>query len=158
MKKTYLLLFVSSLIFFIAGFFTYRLFFELVVPENENLQIIVTNLSGEFWRPIYFSLFIGLIPIAIYFTWRLCRIENIKTQIVITITILLSTLLALLLRIFMINKVANFVIDEKIVNTISIENLKYTQFMFGGLLIGSFISWIIFRQKPNKEKLPAANE
>lgn len=158
MKKTYLLLSVISLILFIAGFYTYTLFLDWVVPEHENLQIVVTSLSGGFKQRLYYSVFMGLIPIAIYFTWKLCRIGNIKTKVTITITILLSTILALLLRIAMTNKIADFVIDERIVNTITIENLKYTQFMFAGLLTGCFISWIIFRQKTVKEKLPAAHE
>lgn len=150
MKRTYVILVISSLILLIAGLYTYGLFFQLILPQNGNLQIINTSLNGQFRNHVYYTVLLGLLPITFYLTWRFGKIVSIKRRIISILIALISIILALLLRLYMIHLVTEFVVSDKILNTMTVDSLKFAQFMFGGLLLGSLISWIILRQKTGK--------
>lgn len=150
MKKTYLVLVVSSLILFIAGLYSYGLFFQLVLPKNGNLQIINTSLNEQFRNHLYYSVFLGLLPITLYLTWICGKIDSIKKRIITIFIVIMTIISALLLRLYMIHLVTDYVVSDKITNAMSVDSLKFAQFMFGGLLLGLLISWIIFRRKTDR--------
>jgi len=145
-----LTLFISSLILFIAGLYTYGFFFQFILPKNGNLQIINTSLNEQFRNHMYYSVLFGLLPFTLYLTWRFGNIDSIKKRIITTLIFIMSIVLALLLRLYMIHLVSEFVVSDKILNTMTVDSLKFIQFMFIGLLLGMLFSWIILRQKTDK--------
>ena len=147
MKKTYLLLFIISLILFIIGIYTYGLFFHFTLPNDGNLKILDTSLNDHFKNHVFFSIFLGLLPTSLYLTWKLGRIDNNAKRILTTFIVLISIGIALSIRLYMVHLATRFIISDNILNTTTIENLKYIQFMFGGLFFGIIFSWIFFRKK-----------
>jgi hypothetical protein len=50
----------------------------------------------------------------------------------------------------MIHLATRFVGSEMVINTTIVENLRYAQFMLGGLFFGIIVSWMLFRKKTIK--------
>lgn len=152
MKKSYIILILSSLILFITGLYTYGLFFQFVLHKDGNLVVLNNSLNEHFKNHIYYCALLGLIPIAIYLTWRFCKISSNKNRIITTLIILFFIFSALLMRLYLIHLASKFVVSDKILNTMTVDSLRFIQYMLGGLLFGMLISWIIFRPKTNKVK------
>jgi len=147
MTKTIIILVLCSLLLVFTGFLTYDVLIQLIKPVNNNFQLVQTSLSQNFRHRLYFSLFWGIIPIALYLFWRFAKINLLKNKIITSLIILTGIFLALIFRIFSIQAAANFKISDQIVNQISFENIKFERFMIGGLLLGMIICLAIFRQK-----------
>jgi hypothetical protein len=150
MKKAYFVLIICSLILFITGLYTYGLFFHFSLPEYGNLNIFNTSLNEHFKNHIFFSIFLGLLPTALYATWKLGKIVDRNKRILSTLIILISIGLAIPIRYYMIHLATRFVGSEMVINTTIVENLRYAQFMLGGLFFGIIVSWMLFRKKTIK--------
>jgi hypothetical protein len=152
MKKSYVTLIISSLILFIAGLYTYGLFFQFVLPKDGSLIVLNNSLNEHFKNHIFYSIILGLIPISIYLTWKFCEIRSNKNRIITTLIILFFIVSALLINLYLMHLASNFVISDKILNTVTVDSFKFIQYMLGGLIFGMLISLIIFRPKINKVK------
>jgi len=144
MRKNLLLFTGSTLILFITGFYLYDSFLELVLPTSNNMRVAHGSLIGIFKHQLYFSVIIGLLPIAFYLVWKFANIITLKKKILSATIVLMAIVFAIIINQYLILRVSSYMVSDKIQNIILFENMRYSEFMFAGLVIGSVISWFIF--------------
>ena len=135
----------------IIGFYSayYFIDFSCAQLNNGDIQIVSYTLGGNFFAQVVFSFSIGILPLLYLVVERVARIKFLY-QGLITIGIIISYgILLWQVNIFQMNqvfhKIAKLYQKEGKQITISLEELKFGQYLFTGFILGAIISIIIFR-------------
>ena len=152
-KTTLIVIIVSSIVLFILTLTQFENFFELLIPNIENIRYETTKIDTFFRLALFFSAVFGLFPILLYLTWQLAKIETTKRRIFSGLIITLCIVLAVLLRQTLIKSTFNGLINlktqtgETIHNSFNIENLDFEYYLLGGLILGCVVSFFTFKEK-----------
>ena len=146
-KKTLLPVILSSIVLFILTLIQFEKLFLQIIPRIENLQFQTTNIGSQFKLGLFFSIIIGLIPILLYLTWRIGRIEIKKRRIFSGLIVITFMTIAIIFRQQLIKLKFQGLINlktqtgETIYNSLNIEDLHFEYYLFGGLILGCIVSF-----------------
>jgi len=152
-KTTLILIIFTSLVLFILTFTQFGKLFELIMPKIENLQYQTTEIGSQFKLALFFSIVIGLMPILLYLTWRLGRIEKTKRRMFSGLIVIVFMTISIVLRQQFIkltfNRLTNLKTQtgETIYNSFGVENLNFEYYLLGGLVLGCIVSFFSERQR-----------
>ncbi|MFT3681026.1 MAG: hypothetical protein QM791_12180 [Ferruginibacter sp.] len=152
-KITIILIVLISIVLFVLGLFLFGNIYEILLPKPDNGFYQETASGGQFKRSLIFAVVFGLTPIFIWATWRLAPI-TLKLQKNYTIlTVIVCILLAVVLRQQLLK-----LYFSRFTNNINsttanlhvgypIDKVYFEYYMFGGLIMGCLISYLLFRQR-----------
>jgi len=152
-KTTLILTIFTSLVLFILTFTQFGKLFELIMPKIENLQYQTTEVGSQFKLALFFSIVIGLMPILLYLTWRLGRIEKTKRRMFSGLIVIFFMTISIVLRQQFIkltfNRLTNLKTQtgETIYNSFGVENLNFEYYLLGGLVLGCIVSFFSLKDK-----------
>ena len=152
-KTTLILTIFTSLVLFILTFTQFGKLFELIMPKIENLQYQTTEVGSQFKLALFFSIVIGLMPILLYLTWRLGRIEKTKRRMFSGLIVIVFMTISIVLRQQFIkltfNRLTNLKTQtgETIYNSFGVENLNFEYYLLGGLVLGCIVSFFSLKDK-----------
>ena len=155
-KTTLILTIFTSLVLFILTFTQFGKLFELIMPKIENLQYQTTEVGSQFKLALFFSIVIGLMPILLYLTWRLGRIEKTKRRMFSGLIVIFFMTISIVLRQQFIkltfNRLTNLKTQtgETIYNSFGVENLNFEYYLLGGLVLGCIVSFFSLKDKEAK--------
>ena len=156
MKHSYttnILILLFSVALFILGFFTFSSLFEVILPKIDGGFYQVTEHGELFRTSIIFSLVLGLTPFLIHITWRYSPILNKKRKIVCVLTVVISMLIAIIIRqqmlkSYFVSQTNNFPPNiEKLHLSYPMKDVNIEYYLLGGLISGCLISFLLLRQK-----------
>ncbi len=138
---TITLLFIGSLI--------QEYFFEWSFSQlkNEPVRIINRTISGSFHTRIFFVLSIGVIPLLYLIVKKITKLSFINQGLIACGIILISGFLFWQLRIFQLNRRLEKLPKQDIETQISMDSLNFEQYLFIGLVVGTILSILIFKNK-----------
>jgi hypothetical protein len=147
-KTTLLFTLLLPIVFFILGVAVYETFLDLILPKTGHLAFSTGGKDTLLFQKIYFSLALALIPVSLYFTWRISPIittpKKIKSLILVSICLVVSVILR---QQIISSNLNSFHSPADITNVLPIENLHFHLYLFGGLLVGCLLSFLLFKQK-----------
>jgi len=133
------------------GFHSAYYFIDLSRAQlnNGDTRIVSDTLGGQFFAQVTFSLSIGILPLLYLVVKRITKLKFLY-QGLITIGIIISCgILLWQVNIFQMNqvfqKIAELYQKEGEQITISLEELKFGQYLFTGFILGTIISTVIFK-------------
>lgn len=147
-KNTLLFTALLPIGFFILGLAVYETFLAFILPKSAHSAFSTGGLSTLLVQKIYFSLALALIPVFLYITWRVSPIittsQKIKSVILVSICLVVSVILR---RQIISSNLKLIVLAPNISKVFPFENLHFHFYLFGGLLIGCLLSFLLFKQK-----------
>jgi hypothetical protein len=126
--------------------------FKLFEPQVEGILFQITEHQATLKTSILFSLLLFLIPIFIVFTWRLSHIISLNRKIASALFILIFIVIGIFARhqevkIYFTTVVRPALLTNGKTNVIyPIDPKNFIYYMFAGLLTGSILAFIFFRQ------------
>jgi hypothetical protein len=147
-KNTLLFTLLLPISFFILGLMVYETFLDLILPKSAHSAFSTGGIGTRMIQQIYFSIALALIPIFLYITWRISPIittpQKIKSLILVSICLVVSVIL---LRQIISSNLNTIHLPTGVTNVLPIENLHFHLYLFGGLLVGCLLSFLLFKQK-----------
>ncbi len=139
-------------VFFILGVAVYETFLTLILPKIKHSVFTSSHLNTHLFQQIYFSVALALIPVFLNVTWRVSPIITIPQKIKSVILVSLCLVVSVILRrqIIYLN-LTSFHLPTGVTNAVSIQNLHFHFYLFGGLLVGCLLSFLLFKQKKSGE-------
>jgi hypothetical protein len=129
----------------IASIFLFVFFFYLYNPLWNNIRGLIggadifTQFPGtKFKRNLIFAIIPGITPVVSVFISKVVKVERF---IIIPIILILIEFLTAFMRLVVINKFTAKVLNNI---TISVETLKFEEFMFIGALCGCLLIVFLF--------------
>lgn len=141
------------LIFTIIGFLIRDYFFDLSLSQiaSKNLEVVSRNMSGQFYSHITFALSIGIIPVLYLIIKKVTKLSFIKQGLIAYGIIIGCGILLWQFRIYLLNnqalKLSRFNIGDQIKMQMDYDHLYFGQFLFFGLIIGTILSILIFKNR-----------
>ncbi|MDP2161033.1 MAG: hypothetical protein Q8K02_11160 [Flavobacterium sp.] len=122
------------------------------MPKIENLQYKTTEIGSQFKLALFFSIVIGLMPILLYLTWRLGRIEKTKRRMFSGLIVIFFMTISIVLRQQFFIRLTNLKTQsgETIYNSFGVENLNFEYYLLGGLVLGCIVSFFSLKDKEAK--------
>jgi hypothetical protein len=130
--------------------------FEFFEPQFNSVTIKVTEIQKGISTSVLFSITLFLIPVLIIVTWRFSPIILTTKKIVSGLIVLVLISFSIWIRHIEVKAFYTHLIkkglihinlDEPVIEYIDPVNFVY--YMFGGLCLGCFASFIFLRQKKN---------
>lgn len=151
-KTTIILTIIIALVLFVFSFYTFGDVFDAMLPEVDNGRYQVTEINGVFKEALIFSLVLGLMPVFIVTTWRFSPIILKSRRVASIAIVVVFMVLAIMVRQQRIksyfNNFANLNSPGSKINvSFPADELYFEYYLLGGLCVGCFISFIIFRDK-----------
>lgn len=126
------------------------------MPKIDGIKFLSGAINEFFIPMLQFSITLGVMPALLLLVWDKASIESTNRKIVSLVIILSSMALAVVLRYQMLiwhlkknrSSFEEFPIpgvDNQI--PFWLENLKYEYYIFGGMLLGCILAYIILRKK-----------
>ncbi|MEP6746649.1 MAG: hypothetical protein ABJB86_02925 [Bacteroidota bacterium] len=141
--------YLTSVILFTGGLTTFRQLLKLLEPNVEGIEFVITGSLTAF----LFSPTLGLIPILTFITWQLSGIDLLYRKI-FSISIIILTIAAALftrrqeVKIFFNSVVRPLLLTNGKTHAVyPIDPRNFVYYLFGGLLSGCILSFLILRQK-----------
>ncbi|MFN5985150.1 MAG: hypothetical protein ACK46Y_10655 [Fluviicola sp.] len=146
---------VISILLFILTFLKFDSILKALIPSG--ITISVLEVGGMFKQMFFFSLMVGITPILVYLTWRIAPIKSFFRRSTSVLIVILSMILALVLRkeqLKLVNEpFSNFKNDEIIFsNTLAHDSLHFEYYLLSAILISCFLCGIILKEKKSKEE------
>ena len=153
---------ILAIVFMVIGFITYKDFFTWSLPKIPGVVYVTTALTEQFTKAFLFSLTLAGIPLSVVLIWKLAPVLSASRKFLSILIIIIWVVCGMFLREFMIQSKAKQLgtlqdemssdPTEKIQITIPLKEVNIEVYMFGGLVIGSAISYFALRQN-KKETL-----
>ncbi len=145
-KKSIIVTIVSAIALTILGAIVYDKILTCLLPKADNVKYIVTNIDAQFSVSVWFGAVWGLFPIVLYSIWLLSKTEGLKRKIFSIGLILLFMLAAIVIRYLIIKSTAskaNQLTSEIITIPFDVTDLRYSLYMFLGLITGGLTTTLI---------------
>lgn len=142
--KLVILILVSALAFFFAGFLFYDKGIEILLPGPDYTKYQAVTISAFFDGAMWFGISCGLFPVALFSLVHFAKIEYWKKKLVVAGILFGAMILAIVVRYYMIQSELE---NARWIPLYDIADLKYGFFMLCGLLGGSLIAVIFFRRE-----------
>jgi hypothetical protein len=157
MKRTILYCVSSSIILFIVSFYFRDKLFDLFFSffNERNLGFAVHALNSTFLISLKTSASIGVIPLLLLVVWIAGKITSSRKKLfsfLIVIVCIILTIIVNVLRINYVTAMANLP-NQAI---FPVEDLFFEYAISIGAILGTAISYFIFRTRQRKEELNAA--
>lgn len=152
-KITIILTIFISIALFVVAFFSFGTIYESLLPRVNNGFYQASEFIGLFDTSLVPALVIGLIPLLIWTTWRLANITSNRQKILSISIVIICITLAVLVRREMIKFYfagltgKTETINGKIYVSFPLNKVNFEFYMYGGLIIGCLISYLLFRQR-----------
>ncbi len=146
--KLNLSLIISSVLLAIIGFIFWETFFAFFVSWIKHDYLGYTISNSRFVSSITTANVLGIIPIILFYTWKVGKIKSLSHRIISSIALLLITLLTIYLKIRWIvppNLTKIFSTDYESYRFVDSSQMKLLVFTLIGLLIGVIINIIGFK-------------
>ena len=142
-----------ALMLFLAGQFAYKYFLHFAEPSIEGISFDITNGSGVINTSWLFSSVLFLIPILIYVVWKLAPIHSPRRRIASILIVLLFVSIAIFVRHQEVRTYFTRVVLPALLTNgktninYSIDPVNFVYYLFGGLIFGWLLSWMLLKQK-----------
>ncbi len=145
-----------SLALFAISIYSYPTFFGFMVPALPGAIYHVTRFETPFEQAKLFAIVCAVVPFACYCIWKvlpnLTRSQKILSAMLIIVAMLTTILIR---RFFLVRELSGLTSANqglKIKTSISttFENLNFEYWLTMGLLAGSVLSFLFFRNKNKK--------
>lgn len=160
MKRTTLYCIVSSVILFIGSFLlrgTISNFFLSLFNES-NLDFAVYQVNGYCIRDLKVSTGIGLTPLLLMAAWVLGSITSFRKRSFSVLIVLVCIALAIVFNVYRINSHQMAISPLGTPIPFPIEKLYFEYAIIIGAVVGSVISYVIFRKRKWQEETKTAIE
>lgn len=149
---------LAIVVFFIAGIYSHPWLFEKITPTLDGAIYDVTIMTSPFEQALFFALICALIPLALYFIWKLLDLRSISKKIISVILILGCMAASVVVRRYIFKNelhditkdTPNFQFNSNVAT--AFENLNIEYWMLIGLIIGAMATFILFRKKRTNAK------
>ncbi len=155
-KTIYIWTFVLSIAFFVTGKLLFFEAFSFFEPSIDGIIFQITEHNEGLKTSILFSLSVALMPVLIVLTWRLAHIISINKKVASALIILIFVAISIFVRhqqvkIYFITVVKPALLTNDRPNiTYPIDPVVFVYYIFAGLIIGCFVSCILFKKKHHK--------
>ena len=142
-----------SIILFVLGQLLFVGAFIIFEPQIDGLYFQIIEHRATLKTSTCFSLVLFLIPIFTTVTWRLALITSLKRKIASAFLILLFIAVGIYARHLEVKKYFTTVVKPALLTngktsfSYPIDPRNFVYYMFGGLIIGSLLSVILFSQR-----------
>lgn len=149
---------LAIVFFFIAGIYIYPWLFDQITPTLDGAIYEVTVMLSPFEQALFFALICSLIPLVLYFTWKLLDLRSIAKKIMSVLFLFGGMALAVMVRRYtfknelsdLTKDTPNFQFNSNVAT--AFENLNIEYWMLVGLIIGTMATFLIFRKKRTHAK------
>jgi hypothetical protein len=155
--KTWMQTILFSVILYITGKFLFDRLFAFFEPAVDGIIFRIRELDGQWRTSTLFSCLLALIPVMVVFMWLFAPVVSWLRRTGSVLVILLFMTAAILVRhqqvkMYFTRVVKPFFLSKGRFNVdYPIDPVNFVYYMFAGLCIGWIISWLLFRQKSNKD-------
>ena len=159
--QTIIIAAILSIVLFVVGWYSWGDIFIALLPIGGNVNYFETSFSGQFSNSLLFSITLALLPIATIFIWKFAPIFRTHRKILTLCIIVIAMIVSVLLRREMIKYRARHLQPTTILDYadpsdprpmtietgIPVSTIHFEIFTFGGLVLGSLISFLSLRQR-----------
>lgn len=154
--RALLITLLISLMLFAVGIYSYPTFLSFMIPALPGAIYHVTRFETSFEQANLFAIVCASVPFACYCIWtvlpNLTRSKKILSVVLIVITMLTTVLIR---RYFLLRELsgltgANQGLKIKTSISTTFENLNFEYWLTVGLLAGSVLCYLFFRNKNKK--------
>lgn len=155
LKKILLTIFIS-LILSVIGMLIYESLFEILLPKIDDIKYVMVEINGQFIPSLQFGLTLGIMPALLLLIWNKVSVVTTNKKLLSIAIVLTSMALAIIVRYQMLilhfKKVKSIQVEVPNNNfnydySFPIENLKYENYIFFGMIFGCLIAYVILRKK-----------
>ena len=152
-KTTIILTILISIALFAMGLFTFDRLFEIILPKVDGGFYQAIELGRQFRTTLLLSLALGLTPFFILLTWRRSPIISKSKKLASVLTIIVCMALAIIVRQQILKSYFTGLTKnltstvDKINVSYPLDQVNFEYYLFGGLIVGCFISYFLFRLK-----------
>jgi len=152
-KNIYIWTLGFSIILFVLGQLLFVKAFKLFEPQIDGIFFQIIEHKATLKTSTCFSLLLFLIPIFIALTWRLGYITSLNKKIASTLFILIFVTIGIFARhqevkIYFTTVVKPALLTNGKTSIIyPIDPLNFVYYMFAGLIIGSILAFVLFKQR-----------
>lgn len=144
-----------SLLLIVLGQYLFNDFYALITPNVDGVTYTVTNFNSQFFSSLIFSLALGIIPIALLFTWKFLKVSTVNKMlsafIVLTCMALAVFIRQQVIKSYLKALAKSFAgASNNSVVSYPIDKANFEYYLLIGLFSGCLISFFIF---PKREKL-----
>jgi len=160
MKRTILYCTISSVILFIVSFYLSGtiLDFFLSLFNGSNLQFAIYDVGSSFMTALKLSVIIGAIPLLVLAAWISGNITAFGKRSFSVFIVLACIVLAIILNVFRISSHEIVLSPLNAQIPFPFEELYFEYAIIIGAVLGSVISYFIFRKRKLREETKAAIE
>lgn len=134
---------------------TFAKLLEFLLPKIENLHYQANEMNSPIRLALYFSCVIGVVPMFLYLTWRIARIEITKRRVISGLIVMIFMVTSIIIRQQLIQSTFKGLTHvktqtgESINMSFAIENLHFEYYLMGGLILGCIVSAFTLRKQKN---------
>jgi CBS domain containing-hemolysin-like protein len=148
--STLIITFVISILLFFLTFLKFDGVLKVLIPGD--ITISVLEVGGMFKQMFFFSFMVGITPILVYLTWRIAPIKSFFRRSTSALIVILSMILALILRIEQLKLVnepfSNLKTDDIIFsNTLAHDSLHFEYYLLIAILVSCLLCGIFLKEK-----------
>lgn len=148
--KQIVITFGLAILLFISGIYTYSSFILLTIPKANTYMWNSFGMDIHFRKTLVYSIGLCLLPILCFLLSNVCKLKETKDILKVGLTILISCVIAIVLRYlwlkYVFGELSEYVYDNT-VSVFALEHLKMEVYFIYGELIGAIVSFFIFRKK-----------
>lgn len=152
-KTTLIFALLTSLLIYILVFTQFLTIFTWILPKPEILNFDHFSIKALMRLAIYCAVILASTPILIVYTWKLGAITSLKNRLFSSLIVLGLMIASVIIRKISIeNSLAKFLnaqehVEDSVSKYYYLENLNFEYYLLGGLILGCFLGYMIFRKK-----------
>jgi hypothetical protein len=156
-KQTIVIAIILSIVLFAAGICIWDKLYMLILPKIGNVKYFETSMTGQYIIFFLPCLALALIPIAAILVWRYAPVFSMQRKLLSVGIITGVMIISVLARREMISYKARQLELSALVDLpnpsgpvqigIATSELRFEQYILGGLIAGSIISFFVLREK-----------
>lgn len=155
MKRTILYCIASSIILLIVSFYFNDRIFDFILSffEGGHLQFVVHEFNSPFLAALKLSVSIGIIPLLLLIVLLAGQITSYRKRLFSVLIIVGCIALAIMMNVFRISSYEIEMTKLPAQITFPFEELFFEYAIAIGSILGSAISYFIFRKRKSNEEL-----